>query len=307
MNKSKCPLCGSCHTIKYGIRNGIQTYKCVECGYRFRNSKLPSDYEIWKLYQDNKQTISELAASLGTSPATIKRRLRNITIEWEQPEISGSGFVHLDATYWGRNSGIMTGLDSESGNILYLAFIKHERIADYKNAVVSIEERGYRIKGIIIDGIQHLFEEFSAYKIQMCQFHMKQIVKRYLTLNPRLLAARALSDIMKNLTSKNKREFISEYESWKEEWADTIKRKSELKDGKRRYRHRRLRSAIHSIDFYLPYLFTYQEDECRGMPNTNNKIEGTFTDLKKNLNNHSGMSEENRKRFISGFFLAYER
>ena len=40
------------------------------------------------------------------------------------------------------------------------------------------------------------------------------------------------------------------------------------------------------------------------MPNTNNKIEGTFTDLKKNLNNHSGMSQENRKRFISGFFLA---
>nr|MBP8945471.1 hypothetical protein [Paludibacteraceae bacterium] len=39
-----------------------------------------------------------------------------------------------------------------------------------------------------------------------------------------------------------------------------------------------------------------------GLPNTNNKLEGTFTDLKKNLNNHSGMSKENRKRFIDGFF-----
>ena len=27
-------------------------------------------------------------------------------------------------------------------------------------------------------------------------------------------------------------------------------------------------------------------------------------DLKKNLNNHSGLTRENRKRFISGFFLA---
>ena len=44
--------------------------------------------------------------------------------------------------------------------------------------------------------------------------------------------------------------------------------------------------------------------EAEGMPNTNNKIEGTFTDLKKNLNNHSGLTKENRKRFISGFFLA---
>ena len=40
------------------------------------------------------------------------------------------------------------------------------------------------------------------------------------------------------------------------------------------------------------------------MPNTNNKIEGMFTDLKKNLNNHSGLTQENRKRFISDFFLA---
>ncbi len=42
------------------------------------------------------------------------------------------------------------------------------------------------------------------------------------------------------------------------------------------------------------------------MPDTNNKIEGTFTDLKKNLNNHSGLTQENRNRFISGFFLALE-
>ena len=57
-------------------------------------------------------------------------------------------------------------------------------------------------------------------------------------------------------------------------------------------------------NFYLPYLFTYQREDCKGMPNTNNKIEGTFTDLKKKLNNHSGLTKENRKRFISGFFLA---
>ena len=61
---------------------------------------------------------------------------------------------------------------------------------------------------------------------------------------------------------------------------------------------------MHSLDFYLPYLFTCQDEDCVGMPNTNNKIEGTFTDLKSNLNNHSGMSIENRKRFICGFFLA---
>lgn len=244
MNKSNCPVCGSKHTIKYGVRNGIQTYKCADCGYRFRNSKLPSDLELWKMYQENKQTVAELSASLGTSPSTIKRRLRNIEIEWKQPLLTGHGFVHLDATYWGRNDGVLAALDSQTGKILYLAFIKHERVSDYQAAVTSIEERGYKIDGIIIDGLQSLFTQFAAYKIQMCQFHMKQIVKRYLTLNPRLLASRTLNDIMKNLTSMQKDNFIEKYNGWKETWKETLNKRSQLKNGKTRYRHRRLRSAV---------------------------------------------------------------
>ena len=94
--------------------------------------------------------------------------------------------------------------------------------------------------------------------------------------------------------------------SWEhiQKWKDTIGHKSLHKDGKMHYTHQRLRAAMNSQNFYLPYLFTYQREDCKGMPNTNNKIEGTFTDLKKNLNNHSGLTIENRKRFISGFFLA---
>ena len=88
------------------------------------------------------------------------------------------------------------------------------------------------------------------------------------------------------------------------EYADTIKRRSSAKDGSTHYTHRKLRGALKSINTFLPYLFTYQRHDCVGMPNTNNKIEGVFTDLSKNLNNHSGLIEENRKRFISGFFLA---
>lgn len=73
---------------------------------------------------------------------------------------------------------------------------------------------------------------------------------------------------------------------------------------KKNYTHKRLRSAMHSLDFYMPYLFTFQKGSCEGMPNTNNKIEGTFTNLKKRLNVNSGMTEMSRKRLISEFFLA---
>lgn len=306
MYKLKCPVCGSSHTMKNGKRKGVQLYVCRECRYQFRNSKEVPISELWTAYQEGKQTISELAAAYGVSQSTIKRRLRNIDKTWVQPLLSGSGFVHLDATYWGHNWGIMLGLDEESGKPLYLEFIKSETNQEYKDAVSSMEERGYTIRGIIIDGKQSLFDIFSGYKIQMCQYHMLQIVKRYLTLHPKLVAARELKALVNRMVKMEKADFEAEYRSWKATWKDTLDRRSLLKSGRTQFTHRRLRSAMHSVDFYLPYLFTYQLPGCEGMPNTNNKIEGTFTDLKKNLNNHSGMSQENRKRFIVGFFLALE-
>ena len=299
-------MCGSSHTMKNGKRKDVQLYVCRECRYQFRHNKEVSSTELWIAYQNGKQTVSELAATHGVSPSTVKRRLRDVKKTWVQPRLSGSGFVHLDGTYWGHNWGVMLGLDEESGKPLYLEFIKSETNQDYKDAVSSIEARGYTIRGIIIDGKQSLFGMFSGYKIQMCQYHMQQIVRRYLTLHPKLLAARELKALMSKLTKMGKADFEAEYGGWKATWKDTLNRRSQLKSGKTQYTHRRLRSAMHSIDFYLPYLFTYQLPECKGMPNTNNKIEGTFTDLKKNLNNHSGMSQENRKRFIIGFFLALE-
>lgn len=304
MNRSKCPVCGSTNTIKFGKRKGIQTYKCNDCGYRFRNSKVPEEKELWQQYVSNKQTVREMSATYGISESTIKRSLRNISIRWEQPQLNGGGYVHIDATYWGHNWGVLLAIDDASGKVLYMEFIKNETNADYEAAVNSIESRGYEIKGLIIDGRQSLFSLFSAYKIQMCQFHMKEIIKRYLTNNPKLNAAKELKKLVGCLTTSTRNEFETAYEKWKSDWHKTLHRRSKLKSGKTPYTHKRLRSTMHSIDFYLPYLFTFQDPECKGMPNTNNKIEGTFTDLKKNLNNHSGMSEENRKRFICGFFLA---
>lgn len=186
-----------------------------------------------------------------------------------------------------------------------MSFIKHETIADYCGAIRSIEQRGYVIKGIIIDGMRSLFGEFANYRLQMCQFHMLQITRRYLTKKPRLMASRELRNLMSSLTNITVQEFCVQYAAWKERWNGTINRRTMSQvSGKSHYTHKKLRTLVNSIDFYQPFLFTYQDPQCEGMPNTNNKIEGTFTDLKKNLNNHSGMSVENRKRFINGFFLA---
>ena len=68
-------------------------------------------------------------------------------------------------------------LDSSTGKPLYMAFVKSETTKDYEDAVASIRARGYTIKGLVIDGKKSLFMSFADYQIQMCQFHMKQIVR----------------------------------------------------------------------------------------------------------------------------------
>ena len=306
MNKKKCAVCGSSHTVKNGIRKGVQLYKCQECGYQFRAGVEVGESDLWNAYQQEKQTIKELSERFGKSVATIKRRFHDIKREWVQPPLSGGGFVHLDVTYWGRSFGVLLALDNQSGKPLYMAFVKSETVKDYEDAVSSIKGRGYTIRGLIIDGKQSLFKTFSEYHIQMCQFHMKQIIRRYLTLHPKMHASRELKELADRLHKADEADFKKDYHAWKEKWKNTIGHKSLHKDGKMHYTHQRLRAAMNSLNFYLPYLFTYQREDCKGMPNTNNKIEGTFTDLKKNLNNHSGLTQENRKRFISGLFLALE-
>lgn len=81
MNKSKCPCCDSTQTKKNGKRNGKQVYKCLDCGYQFRSKQRPSEEGIWNIYQENKQTISELSDMFNVSDSTIKRMLAHVTKE----------------------------------------------------------------------------------------------------------------------------------------------------------------------------------------------------------------------------------
>lgn len=198
----------------------------------------------------------------------------------------------------GRSWGVLLAFDEHSGFPLYLVFIENETASDYEKAIRSIEERGYTIFGIIIDGKKSLFTLFSDYQIQMCQFHMKQVIRRYLTQNPRLKTTRELKGLLDREGLQNQ---LCPVERKMERHACKA---LSAEMWKKTYTHKRLRSAIHSLDFYMPYLFAFQKESCEGMPNTNNKIEGTFTNLKKRLNVHSGMTEMSRKRLISGFFLA---
>ena len=148
------------------------------------------------MYLHGKQTIAQISETTGLSASTITRRLASVSLNWDQPKVGGGcGVVHLDATYFGRNTGVLLALESGTERLLYMKHIAHEHISDYEEAVRHIVGCGYLILGIVIDGLQKLFVVLSEYRIQMCQFHMVAIIRRKMTKKPQLGLSRNLVGI----------------------------------------------------------------------------------------------------------------
>lgn len=87
-------------------------------------------------------TIANIAKMCGISASTVKRRLAKVPERWRQPTIQGgSGFVHIDATYYSQKEGLLVALEANSGRLLYAKQIGPERAADYTEAIEDVRAR----------------------------------------------------------------------------------------------------------------------------------------------------------------------
>lgn len=163
----------------------------------------------------------------------------------------------------------------------------------------DIEKRGFKISAIVLDGRPGARGVFSDIPVQMCHFHQKQIVRRYLTNNPILEAGIELKQITATLCSTDEETFTRELQAWHEKWKGFLKEKTtDPITGRWHYTHRRLRSAYRSLNTNLPYLFTYQRYPELDIPNTTNSLEGSFSHLKSKLNIHRGLREPIKRKMI---------
>ena len=105
--------------------------------------------------------------------------------------------------------------------------------------------------------------------VQMCHFHQKQIITRYLTNNPKLEAGIELKKLTKVLCEANEEDFTTALDDWHNRWSSFIReRTTDPSTGRWHYTHKRLRSAYRSLRLNLPYLFTHEKHPERNIPNT---------------------------------------
>lgn len=276
----------------------MQLYKCLDCSKRFQNQRRKDlKDELLNQYIWQRQTLSDLAKKYDRSEKWVQTKLDEKEIK---PVIKLSPkelVIVADTTFFSKTNGLTVFREPNLKKNVWWRETIHEQTAIYHLGKKHLEQNWFKIKAVVLDGRRGIKAVFNGIPVQMCHFHQKQIVARYLTTRPKLEASCELKEIVKTITNTNEQIFSDKLNQWHEKWNIFLKQKTaDLNTGRWFYTHKRLRSAYLSLKTNLPYLFTYQKYPELKIPNTTNSLDGFFNRLKSLLNVHRGLNPKRRKR-----------
>lgn len=276
-------------------------YKCLVCNKNFQSKKRNKHLkeELLSQYIWQRQTYSDLANQYGKSKKWVQIKLDEVEIKNIVKLKPCPLIVAADTTFFSRQSGLVVFREPNLKKNIWWKEVIHEKTDAYLQERRHLAENGFTIQAVVLDGKRGVRQAFNGIPIQMCHFHQKQIVRRYLTNKPKLKASIELKEIVKTLANTNKQTFSKELNNWHNEWKDFLNEKTINPQMNRWcYTHKRLRSAYRSLKTNLPYLFTYQKYPNLKIPNTTNSLDGYFNRLKSLLNVHRGLSPKRRIKIV---------
>ena len=282
-------------------------YKCKDCNKQFIGGQRRDKSQIITDYVEGKQTLLQLASKYKVSERTIRRDLESMHFVRKKAKYK-EVTVQLDTTYWGRRFGLMVIKDALRNKVLWHKYVYNETIGQYMEGISLLESQGFKIYGAVIDGMRGLAQALYPIPVQMCQFHQILIIRRYLTQEPDLDASSELSNLVKSITKMDKESFIGAFNEWYDRYKDVLNERVHDKRIKRHtppYMRPKLRSAYLSLKRNMPLLWTFYDRPETGLPNTNNAIEGLFSDIKSKLRAHRGISRDNRKKLLDEYIMRH--
>ena len=267
----------------------------------FKNKLDP--IKIWSDYTSGKQTYQQLAIKYHCSVRTIQRYIdKSPKTPLKLPQNRYLNII-MDTTFFGRYFGVLVLMDSKTNKVVCYHFIQTEKDIYYKLALNRLREKGYIIQSITCDGRRGLMKDLFNTPVQMCQFHMIAIVMRKLRKKHQSSAGKELKIITKTITESTKNEFYLRLHTWYLKHEIFLKERSEKANEKGYfpYKHRNIRGAYASLKWYMNYLFSFEKYTEINIEKTTNRIEGLFKHLKRQLNNHNGLTKQHKIMFIKDF------
>ncbi len=209
----------------------------------------------------------------------------------------------MDCVFFGRTSGYLVVRDPHHKRNVYWSDVEREMLDEYQCARDALESLGFVIRAVVADGKPGLKPLCEDIPIQMCHFHQKAIITRYLTRRPRLEAGIELREIVHGLCDSDEKMFAHSLATWHEKWREFLGEKTTNPEtGNWHYTHKRLRSAYRSLKANLSYLFTRQRHPKLKIPNTTNGLEGSFAYLKELVRIHRGIKPDLKRKMIDSIF-----
>ena len=203
--------------------------------------------------------------------------------------------------------GTLVFKDSITKEIVTWKHIQSEKVEDYNYLKDELLKQGYTIQSVVLDGKRGLYKAFDNIPKQMCHFHQKKIIQRYITMNPKLEASKDLKKIMTRLTQTNEKNFTEKLNNWYEKYKLFLDEKTiSNTTGKLQYTHPRIRSAHRSLRTNLPYLFTYKNYKNSVINNTTNSLEGgVFSHMKNMISLHRGLTKNMKLKLVDYYLINY--
>lgn len=160
-----------------------------------------------------------------------------------------------------------------------------------------LKEAKYVLKSVTVDGRRGYYNNirriFGNIPIQMCIFHQKAIIRRYITDNPRSDCGQELKELCTRLTDVDAHQkFIDDFYKLKDKYQYLLAKRN--RDGN--YKYQSLRSAFRSLDTNMMHIFLYTDSKSLDIPPTINHLEGLFSHLKERINIHRGLRLERKKK-----------
>ena len=217
-----------------------------------------------------------------------------------------------DVTFYGKRKdklGTLVFKDAITNEILIWKHIEGEKLKDYKYLLNELLTFGYKIKAVVIDGKRGLYTLFKDYPIQMCLFHQKRIIQRYITKNPKLEASQELKKIVARLTKVTELTFYLKLDKWYDTYEDFLNERTVNPiTGEETFTHYRLVAAYKSLRTHLHYLFTCKKYKKMNIPNTTNCLDGgVFSPMKILIKIHRGLNKSLKLKIVDDYLINYKK
>jgi hypothetical protein len=279
---------------------GRQRYKCCDCGKRFSAPKTSQSWveKAYHQYSVGRHTLNDLALHHGCSTKTLQRHF-----ECHKP-VTPTSVVSVepialtfDGTFFGRGYGLM--IYRACGRNIFWQEIESETLAVIEQGLRHLTAQGWHFSSITIDGrqgavflIKRLFPDVP---IQLCIFHQKAIIRRYLTSKPKTRCGKEIRALMSFLLLIDEPLFLACLEGIKEEYKDFLKERNE----QGQFKHRKLRSALRSLTTNAAYLYSWKRYPELKIPTTTNSCDGSFAHWKNKVKIHRGLRKHRRAKMIN--------